>query len=582
MTRASGTLLRPAPPRWELPEPVDEGRVRVLSQELSLPLDLCRILVARGHGEPEEARTFLRPRVESLPEPGSLRDLTRAVERIQTALDSGEQILVHGDYDVDGICAAALLTRWLRRLGGRAEAFVPHRLRDGYDLGEGGLRRARECGASLLVTVDCGIVAHQAVQAARDQGLDVIVTDHHAPGTELPQALAVVNPNRADDDSGRGVLCGAGVAFQLCRALAEARGFPLESVLEDLDLVALATVADLVPLEGENRVLVRTGLRALERTRKPGLRALLDVCGMEGRPEAGRVGFTLAPRINAVGRMEDAAQALELLLTDDPDVARRLAEIADGVNRTRQEEDRRTLDEALAQLEGTFDPERDWGVVLAGEGWHPGVIGIVASRVVERVHRPVVMVALDGESGRGSARSIPGLHLRDALARCGEHLGRFGGHAAAAGMDVARDRLDAFRTAFNRTVREVLDPERLRPRLRIDAECDPGSVTLELADRLRHLGPHGIGNPRPVFLARELTVEGAREVGKGHLKMRLEGGGRTLEAIGFSMVDRFPPVEWGEGRVDAVFQLTVNDYRGRRTPQLKLLDLRRGGSAAPS
>jgi single-stranded-DNA-specific exonuclease len=556
--------------------------VGALARDLDLPTDLCRILVARGYGDPQEARAFLRPRVERLPDPGTLQDLPRAVSRIQAAIEGGEQILVHGDYDVDGICAAALLTRWIRRLGGRAEAFVPHRLRDGYDLGQGGLDRAADCGASLLVTVDCGIVAHEAVEEARARGVDVIVTDHHAPGTTLPPALAVVNPNRADDPSGRGALCGAGVAFQLCRSLAEAKGFPLEVLLEDLDLVALATVADLVPLEGENRVLVRIGLRALERTRKPGLRALLEVCGLEGRPEAGRVGFTLAPRINAVGRMEDAGEALDLLLTDDPFEARRLAERADGVNRVRQDEDRRTLEEALAQLEETFDPERDWAVVLAGEGWHPGVIGIVASRVVERVHRPVVMVALDGEVGRGSARSIPGLHLRDALARCAKYLGRFGGHAAAAGMDVPRDSLDAFRTAFNDTVREVLDPERLRPRLRIDAECNPERLTLELADRLRHLGPHGIGNPRPVFLTRGLEVVAAREVGQGHLKMRLRGVGGTLEAIGFSMVDRFPPVEWGEGYVDAVFQLTVNEYRGRRTPQLRLRDLRRGDSSTES
>ena len=457
---------------------------------------------------------------------------------------------------------------------------MPHRLRDGYDLGSGGLGRARDVGASLLITVDCGIVAHDAVRRAREAGLDVIVTDHHTPGPELPEALAVVNPNRTDDASGRGSLCGAGVAFQICRALGEAQGEPLEALLEDLDLVALATVADLVPLQAENRVLVRTGLRALERTRKPGLRALMEVCGVEGRPEAGRVGFTLAPRINAVGRMGDAAEALTLLLTDDPEEARRLAERADAVNRRRQDEDRRTLDEALGQLEETFDPDRDWGVVLAGEGWHPGVIGIVASRVVERIHRPVVMVALDGEAGRGSARSIPGLHLREALARCSDHLGRFGGHAAAAGMDVHRDRVEGFREAFNRTVRDMLDPERLRPRLRIDLECDPGGITLELADLLRHLGPHGIGNPRPVFLARGLEVETAREVGKGHLKLRLRTRGAPLEAIGFNMVPRRSPADWGGGAVDVVFQLTVNEYRGRRTPQLKLLVLRRSDAAA--
>lgn len=548
--------------------------MQALVRTLGLPRPLCRVLVARGWHDPEVARSFLRPRVETLPDPATLRDLPRAVDRIEEALARGEGILVHGDYDVDGICAAALLTRWLRRFGGRADAFVPDRLRDGYDLGEAGLDRARELGASLLVTVDCGIVAHGAVRRARERGIDVIVTDHHAPGETLPDALAVVDPNRHDDESDRGYLCGAGVAFQLCRALASTRGVPLESLLEDLDLVALATVADLVPLRGENRILVQVGLRALERTRKAGLRALMEVSGVEGRPEAGRVGFTLAPRINAVGRMEDAARALDLLLTDDAAEARQLAEFADEVNRTRQDEDRRTLGEALERLEESYDPERDWGVVLAGEGWHPGVIGIVASRVVERIHRPVVLLALDGDRGRGSARSIPGLDLHQALTRCAGHLGRFGGHAAAAGMDVARADVDAFRETFNRVVREMLDPERLRPRLRIDLETDPGSLTLEFAERLRHMGPHGIGNPRPVFVTRGLEVDGAREVGRGHLKLSLRAPERTLEAIGFNLLDRFPPDRWLGTRIDAAFQLTVNEYRGRRTPQLRLLDLR--------
>jgi single-stranded-DNA-specific exonuclease len=276
--------------------------------------------------------------------------------------------------------------------------------------------------------------------------------------------------------------------------------------------------------------------------------------------------------------MEDAALALDLLLTEDPDEALRLAQHADEVNRRRQDEDRRTLDQALEGLEAGFDPERDWGVVLAGEGWHPGVIGIVASRVVERIHRPVVLVALDGDAGRGSARSIPGLHLHRALSRCSDRLGRFGGHAAAAGMDVAREDLDGFRQAFNEVVREMLDPDHLRPRLRIDLEAAPGNLTLELADRLRHLGPHGIGNPRPVFVSRGLEVDDAREVGRGHLKLRLRGGGATLEAIGFNLVERFPPEAWRGARTDVVFQLTVNEYRGRRSPQLKLLDLRRSGS----
>ncbi|MDT8342408.1 MAG: DHHA1 domain-containing protein, partial [Longimicrobiales bacterium] len=311
-----------------------------------------------------------------------------------------------------------------------------------------------------------------------------------------------------------------------------------------------------------------------------GLRALLSVCGLEGEVEAGQVGYTLAPRLNAVGRLGDAGDALELLLTDDPDRARTLAREADRLNVLRQDEDRRTLAEALAQLEGAFDPDVDFGVVLAGEGWHPGVIGIVASRVVERIHRPTVLVALSPEGGRGSGRSIPGFHLHRALTRCAPLLRRYGGHAQAAGLDLDPAALPAFRDAFNQAAREALAsaPDLLQPRIRVDLEVDPGDLTLELAERTRFLGPHGVGNPRPVLLARGLRLARApRVVGNGHLKVDLTGpgGGRPVPAIGFRLAERFPPAALGDAPLDAVFQLTLNEYRGHRTPQMRLLDLRR-------
>ncbi|UCC26120.1 MAG: single-stranded-DNA-specific exonuclease RecJ [Gemmatimonadales bacterium] len=585
MTGPSPSPFRAGPPRWEVAPAPDESVVRRLSEALSLPLELCRLLVVRGHDAPESAKGFLRPLLEHLPAPADLKDLVPAAARILTAVDRGETILVHGDYDVDGACATAILTRWIRRLGGHAEPFVPHRMKDGYDLGPSGLRRAAEVGASLLVTVDCGIVAHGAVAQARTSGVDVIVTDHHAPGESLPPAMAVVNPNRADDDSGRGDLCGAGVAFQLVRHLAEARGIDLQEVLPDLDLVALATVADLVPLTEENRVLVRFGLRALERTEKPGLRALLEVCGLSGPLDSGKLGYTLAPRINAVGRLGDAGDAVRLLLTEDGEEARRLATEADTLNSRRQAADRETLAEALAQLDARFDPREDFGVVLAGRGWHPGVIGIVASRVVERIHRPVVLVALEDDSGRGSARSVPGFHLHRALTRCSDHLVRFGGHAQAAGMDLHPSSLEAFRVRFNEVVREALEPEPdlLRPRVRVDLEVAPDSLTLELAELARYLGPHGVGNPRPVLVARDLrALSTPRVVGNGHLKLDLGRNGRSVPAIGFGMAERFPPEALTSGRFDAAFQLTVNEFRGRRTPQMRLVDLRPAGEARGS
>ncbi len=560
------------------------GDGEALAAALKLPPALGRVLLARGIAGAEAAKAFLRPLLSGLHPPSALADLDRAVDRILAAIERGETILVHGDYDVDGIAATALLARWIRRLGGRVEAFVPHRLRDGYDLGDAGITRALEVGARLLITADCGIVAVGAVARARDAGLDVVVTDHHTPGPELPPAWAVVNPNRADCAYPNPALCGAGVVFKLVQRLAAKRGIDFEDLLPDLDLVALATVADLVPLTGENRVLARYGLRALARTTKPGLRALLESSGVvesgAAPPsiEAGQVGFRVAPRVNALGRLDDAAVGLRLLLTDDAGEARRLAARAEEVNTARQDEDRRTLEEALRKLESTYEPERDFGLVVDGDGWHPGVIGIVASRLVERVHRPVVMVAVGDGVGRGSGRSVPGFDLHAALVACREHLGRFGGHRQAAGLDVRPEQVDAFREAFNQVAREHLGHLDLRPELRADAELHLGQADLSLAGILRHLGPHGIGNPRPVFAGRSLRVVGSpREVGSGHLKLTLEQDGITRPGIGFGLVARIPPDRLVGERVDALFQLTVNEYRGRRTAQLRLLDLRPTG-----
>ncbi len=582
MTPASpeaGALPPPQGPRWILPTEPDPRAGRAVSDALGLPPALGRLLAARGVVDPAAARRFLRPLLEHLSDPLAMADMARAVARLGRALDGGETILVHGDYDVDGVCSAALYTRILRHLGGRVVPFVPHRLRDGYDLGAAGLAAAKDAGATLIVTADSGTLAHGAVAEAAAAGVDVIVTDHHTPGDTLPAATAVVNPSRGDCGYPFKGLCGAGVAWTVCRALGRERGMDADALAWYLDLVAVATVADLVPLADENRVLVRFGLRVLERTRNPGLRALLAVSGLDGGPvEAGKVGFVLAPRINAMGRMGDAAEALRLLLTDDPEEAAALAARLDELNGVRQGEDRRTLDEALALLAADYDPARDYGVVLAREGWHPGVIGIVASRVVERIHRPVVMLAMDGERGRGSARSVPGFHLHRALSACAVHMERFGGHAQAAGMDVRADAVPALREAFNRRARAELEGKDLRPGLRMDLELAPGEADLGLVDLLRWVGPHGIGNPRPVFLLRGARVAGpARVVGKGHLRLRLAlgaGTGGVLDAIGFGLAERHPPAALPAGSLDVAVQLVDDTWQGRRRLRARVLDLR--------
>ncbi len=572
-------LPPPPPPRWDVSQAPAAEVVHSLEAGLGLPRVLCGVLAARGVDDPASAKAFLRPLLSTLHSPEDLTDLPIAVARIKEAIEREEVIFIHGDYDVDGMAGSALLTRWIRRLGGDAEPFVPHRLQDGYDLGPRGVEAAVRRGASLLVTVDCGILAHDAVSAARDSGLDVIVTDHHAPGDTLPEAQAVLNPNRIDCAYPNKGLCGAGVAFKLCQGLASAFSLPEEDLHPFLDLVAMATVADLVPLTGENRTLVRYGLKALARTENLGLGRLMEEVGLEAeKVSAGTVGFVLAPRLNAVGRLGDPSLGLRLLITTDPEEARSLAREADALNRERQEMDRATLEQAMANLAGEYDPAEDFGVVLAAEGWHPGVVGIVASRVVERLHRPTILFAMHGEKGRGSARSIPGFHLLDAVRAAGGHLERFGGHRQAAGMEIRRENLGTFRDAFLEAAKNALMGEDLRPRLGVDLEVRLEDLTQELHDLLTYLGPHGMGNPRPVFLARNVEMVGpARVVGSNHLKLRIAQGSAALEAIGFNLSDRIDPGTLGRGPIDVVFQLQENEFRGITTLQARLKDLRRSG-----
>lgn len=564
-----------APRRWVLPPAPDTAAADRLGRELRLPGALCRLLVQRGFGEPGSARDFLRPHAGHLHPPASLAGMGDAVARLRRARDARETVLVHGDYDVDGICSTALLVRALGMMGVRAEAFVPHRVSDGYDLSEAGLRAAQACGASLVVTADCGIVALEAVRAARAAGIDVIVTDHHRPGPVLPDAVAVVNPNRADCGYPYKGLAGVGVAWKLCLALADELGFPAERLQVFLDLVALATVADVAPLSGENRALVRWGLKVLAETPNPGLRALLGTTGLAGREvSASQVGFVLAPRINAVGRMGEALRGVRLLLTDDPREAEEIAAALETENRWRQLVEGQTLKEALGALELGFDPDRDRGVVLAADGWHPGVIGIVASRLVERLHRPVVVVALDGAEGKGSGRSIRAFDLYEALRECAPLLVRFGGHRVAAGCTVRREQVDAFRDAFNACACGVLVDDDLVPEVRVDLELELGHCDAGLARMLRHAGPFGAGNPTPVFAARSVAVDGVREVGAGHLKLVLASRGVRLEAIGFGMAGRASEPGFGGSLMDVAFKLEENHYRGRTSLQARLVDLR--------
>jgi single-stranded-DNA-specific exonuclease len=563
----------PAPTlRWVVTPRPNPAAVQALAQALRLPPALAALLMQRGHGSEEAARSYLRPALADLSDPHRLAGMAEAVEAITGTVRSGGRILVHGDYDVDGQCSSALLTRALRLAGADVLPFLPHRLRDGYDFGPAGLEAARVAGASLVITCDCGITALETVQAARRLGIGVVVTDHHLPGDELPAALAIVDPQRKDDSSGAQGLCGTGIAFKLVQALVPALGLPANLPFHLLDLVALATVADVVPLQGENRILVKHGLKLLANSRWEGVRALIDVTGLAGTEISARhLGFVLGPRLNAAGRVADANDGLRLLLSDDPEEAAKLATRLEGLNIERQALDQRMLDEALEQVENTADPERDAGLVLVGDGWHPGVVGIVASRVVERYGRPTFLIAFDGDIGKGSGRSISRFDLHAALLSCADLLERFGGHQMAAGLTIHRSRLEAFRERFGDVARQVLAPEDLGPEQRVDLEIGLAEVTGDLERLCRHLEPCGQGNPGPVFGVRGVRLANRSTVGSGHLKGTLDDGTNRLSVIGFQWADRVP---WlGDELVDAAFRLESNEWNGICTLQARLCAL---------
>lgn len=564
--------------RWILPERPDPEAVSRLQQELHLPEPLCRLLAARGLADIDGAKVYLRPRLDQLHDPCLMLDLDRAVERLGRAIDRGEKILIHGDYDVDGMCSTTLMTRTLRMLGASVVPFIPRRIEDGYDLGAAGVDAALREGVGVVVTCDCGTSAHEPVRALQSAGIDVIISDHHLPsGGQLPEAFAILNPKRPGCTSPDRDLAAVGVAFKLALALVRKRGGNENAVYGMLDLVALATIADIAPLRGENRVLARYGLKMLNETQNIGLRALIRAAGLADRPiTAGRVGFILAPRLNAVGRLGHAIRGVELLLSTDEHRANALARDFEELNERRQEVDRATLVRARELLSGA-DMDETYGIVLAEEGWHPGVIGIVASRIVEEFGRPTVLVALEGDVGKGSGRSISAFDLHSGLSGCRELLLRFGGHRSAAGITIARDQLPAFAERFNAIARDRLTPEDLVPELRADLDVSLGELTLQLEALLRHIEPCGVGNPSPVLVARNLTVAAApRVVGREqeHLKLWLsDSAGAHIEALGWGMARRATEVELGS-TIDVAFRLESDEWNGEKRLQARLADFR--------
>lgn len=575
MAHRTSILERRFEPRWALAERARPDLLEAIRQALDIPPVMARILVNRGIRGVAEARAFLYPSLEHLVDPFAMADMEAAVARIWEAVTEGQPIAVHGDYDVDGVTGTALLVRSLRALGADVRYYIPNRLDEGYGISHRAIEEGCRQGVRLMISVDCGITAVSEAAHVRRLGMDLIVTDHHEPG-ELPAAAAVVNPKRADCPYPFKDLPGVAIAFKLADAVYRHRGLSRDPVYRDLDLVALGCAADIVPLVGENRVLVTYGLEQMQHTDNLGLKALLDNVGLtESRLGTGQLIFVLAPRINAVGRMGSAMAAVSLLTTEDANEAAEIAELLEHQNQKRRQIDEQTLHEALEMVERDVDPERDRGVVLASDRWHPGVIGIVASRIAEKVHLPTVLIAVDGEQGKGSGRSIPGFDLYAALSRCQAHLAAFGGHKYAAGLTVNRDQIASLREAFLGVAREMLRPEEMVPQLAIDDEVSLDQIDARLVGQLKQFAPFGPQNMRPVMVSRGVEVVGAPEiVGRNHLKFKARQRGRVLDCIGFDLghlVYRLTP---GEANLDMAYVIEENRWRGRKTIQLRVKDLR--------
>ncbi|MBP7056828.1 MAG: single-stranded-DNA-specific exonuclease RecJ [Candidatus Omnitrophica bacterium] len=532
----------------------------------------AQLLINRGIDDIKSASDFLDCSISSCHDPFLFKDMDKAVSRIKDAISRREKILVYGDYDVDGMTGVAVLSSAFKSLGADIHTYIPNRLEEGYGLNMGAIKRAHASGISLIVTVDCGISSVKEIEYAKTLNIDVVVTDHHEiPGSQVPKAHAVINALQADCKYPFKHLAGVGVAYKLVSALFEGTPF---SPQEYLDLVSLGTVADVVPMVGENRIIAKYGLELLGKSKREGLRALIEVTGLDGKDiSSGHIGFILGPRINAMGRVGSPQKAVELLLSDDHSYSIELAKILDAENRSRQKIEGGILDMALSKVEREVNFKHHRVIVLAGENWHPGVIGIVASRIAERFYRPTILISLDGKLGKGSGRSIEGFHLFDYLFRCKDMLAGFGGHESACGITIEKDRIDAFRDRINEEAAKDLREEIYSPKLDIDMDVPLSMLTEDVIKQIETLAPFGEENPRPVLASKNLTVkDGPRQIGKNGFKIWVTDNNVTCEAVSFgrSLVSR---PENGAG-VDLAYTPSINNWQGLQSIQLELKDIK--------
>ncbi|MBI1333572.1 MAG: single-stranded-DNA-specific exonuclease RecJ [Armatimonadetes bacterium] len=561
--------------RWVLPD-IDPVAVEKLVKDLGIHRLTAKVLVQRGYTSPAQAERFLNPSLDDLGEPELLPDYRKAVDEILRAKESGDLIFVHGDYDVDGVTSAAIFDRFLKKIGCNAHTHVPHRTKEGYGINMALVHEAKERGAKVFLTCDCGIGAHDQVEAALAHGMRVVVTDHHELKETLPNAQAVVNPHRSDSRYPFSDLSGAGVVFRLCEGIArELDPKSVDSYRRNyLDLAALGTIADVMPLIGDNRIIAKFGLERLSESKKKGLMALKEVSEIKGRVASYDVGFKLGPRLNAAGRIDDAALALQLLLAEDDKVARDLALELDRHNTDRRMVQDQMIEEAVALVESL--PSLPNALLIFKEDWHPGVVGIVAGKLKEKFNRPAFVGCIEPESGKGKAsgRSIPGLNLA-AMIQNYPAIVSGGGHAMAAGIAFDLNNVDVISQAFNQYVAQLLKPEDFVPAIELTADVDNEEIDFGILEELEKLQPFGMANPKPVFYASGVTLNSVRAMGDGsHANLTLlTDSKRTYRGVAFGMYDTFSGLQQG-AKTDLVFEPQINEYQGNRTIQWRIADVR--------
>lgn len=561
---------------WKIKPQPDEFTVKSLAESLNISTSLASLLVLRDIKNYQQAKKFFRPTLDSIYDPYLMDGMETATSRVIRAITTNEKICIYGDYDVDGTCATALLYMFLQKLGAQVEFYIPKRLTEGYGISKGGVEHVKERGASLLISVDCGITANEETRLANDLGMDVIICDHHQPKDELPPAYAVLDPLKPNCNYPFKYLSGAGIAFKLSQGISERIG-KRDLPLQYLDLVALAASADIVPLTDENRILVREGLNQVNQSPRPGINALIRSSHLEaGDLTSGQIVFTIAPRINAVGRLGDAERAVNLLITENIDEAFSLAEVLESENYERRKIDEGTFSHALDLVETQLDLDKNIAIILHEESWHPGVIGIVASRLVEKYYRPAIMLTTVDGVAKGSARSTGNFNIYEALKKCEDLLIHFGGHQAAAGLAVEVDKLDDFKSKFNQIVKETIGEEKFLPEIYVDAQLKFSDLTPKFFRIIDQFAPFGPGNMRPVFWADNLHIEGKpRFVGNNHLIINLKqkGSERILDCIGFNMGEMCNQLTKNHSPLEAVFSIDKYTKEGITFPQLKLKDV---------